>query len=391
MLGRGHRNVDLEVYDLNVDSVGDGVPRSRFIHGKSNVHKYAGLSEQKTCFRLMEQEMELSLLKGTLACFKASLFTIGMCVMLASASPAQSADSKIAFYSYSDNNHVIYTVDADGSNPRKLTRGRDPAWSPDGQRIVFSFGFDRFRGDVEDICIIDIDGNNRVNLTHGRHKGNFFPTWSPDGLTIAFESNREGLKDIYLMDADGGNPENLTLDVESNGHPSWSPDGKRIAFASSPGGGRADIFTINRDGTNRVNLTQERRALNVTPSWSPCGKKIAYAALSDVKRVVPWNPDFDIFIMNADGTNPMQLTDGAPINRGPAWSPDGTKIAFHRATHELDDSFDIYVINVDGTGLVNLTETLGISELSPSWSPSPYSVSSKGRLTTTWGTLKQKH
>ncbi len=334
--------------------------------------------------------MESSLLKGTPTCLKSYLFTVGMYVMLVSASSTQGAESKIAFYVYSDNTYVIYTMDADGSNPTKLTKGRDPSWSPDGERIIFSFGLDRFHGDVEDICVIDIDGNNRVNLTHGRHKGNFFPAWSPDGLKIAFESNRDGLKDVYLMDVDGGNSKNLTLDVESNGHPTWSPDGKRIAFASSPGGGRADIFIMNRDGANRVNLTQKPRVLNVTPSWSPCGKKIAYAAFSNVNRAGPWNADFDIFIMNADGTNPVQLTEGAPISRGPAWSPDGTKIAFHRATHERDDTFDIYVINVDGDGLVNLTETLGVSELSPSWSPSAYSVSSKRKLTAMWGAVKQQ-
>ena len=330
--------------------------------------------------------MKFESIKTTFSILKNGLYFLVTGLLFASLNPVRAVGDTIAFSSGEN----IYTMNTDGTNLIKLTRGSSPSWSPDGKKIVFSFGLGRFRGDVEDICVIDIDGNNRVNLTHGRHKGNFFPTWSPDGLRIAFESYRDGLKDVYVMDVDGKNPKNLTLDVESNGHPTWSPDGAKIAFASSPGAGRADIFIMNHDGTNRVNVTKKPRSLNVTPSWSPCGKKIAYAALSNANQVVQWNLDFDIFIMNVDGTQPFQLTKEAPIDRGPAWSPDGTKIAFHRATQERDNSFDIYVVNVDGTGLLSLTETLGMSELNPSWSPSPYSVSSKRKLTIMWGAVKQK-
>ena len=97
----------------------------------------------------------------------------------------------------------IYTIDTDGTNLKKLTRGYNPSWSPDGTMLVFSFGLGRFRGDVTDIYIIDANGANRVNLTKGRHKNNGMPAWSPDGTKIAFVSNRDNNNEIYVMNADG--------------------------------------------------------------------------------------------------------------------------------------------------------------------------------------------
>ena len=276
-------------------------------------------------------------------------------------------------------------MNADGTNSIKLTEGRYPSWSPDGQKLVFSFGLERFHGDVTDICVIDADGENRVNLTHGRQKENMSPAWSPDGTKIAFASNRNGDLDIYLITSVGKNPKNLTLNLGFDTQPTWSPDGGKIAFGArnvdEKGRGISDIFVMNADGTNRVNLTRNPRAWNRNPCWSPDGKKIAFVALSN-------NVNTDIFVMNADGTQPIRLTQGAPISSFPSWSPDGTKIAFARATHERDDSYDIYVMNVDGSGLLNLTQTPGVSEWDTSWSPAPFSVSSQVKLPTKWGTIK---
>ena len=152
----------------------------------------------------------------------------------------------------------------------------------------------------------------------------------------------------------------------------------------------SDIFVMNADGTNRTNITQNPRANNSTPSWSPDGNKIAFAAFSNVDRVGPWNANLDIFVMNADGTNPVRLTEDARFNWLPSWSPDGKRIAFERATHEPDPTTtDIYVINADGTGLVNLTQTPGVGEGDPSWKPTPFSVSSSGKLPTRWVEVKE--
>ena len=285
-------------------------------------------------------------------------------------------------------------MNTDGTNLIKLTQGGGPSWAPDGTKIVFSFGLGRFLGDVVDIFVIDANGANRVNLTQGRHKGNYMPAWSPDGTKIAFVSDRDDNKEIYVMNADGKNLKNLTLHLDDDTCPTWSPDGTKIAFWSRQVAGEiqmlSDIFVMDADGANRTNITQNPRASNRTPSWSLDGNKIAFAAVRNVNRVDLWNANLDIFVMNADGTNPIKLTEDARINWFPSWSPDGKRIAFERATHEDDPTTtDIYVINADGTDLVNLTQTPSVGEFDPSWKPTPFSVSSRGKLPTRWAEVKE--
>ncbi len=321
---------------------------------------------------------------------KEVLFVLITGVLFTSLNSQWAVGDTIAFSS----DGKIYTMSTNGTNLITLTRGSTPSWSPVGTRIVYSFGLGRFRGDVSDIYIVDANGANRVNLTKGRHKNNGVPRWSPDGTKIAFVSNRDDNSEIYVMNADGKNPKNLTLHLDDDTCPTWSPDGRRIAFESMRVAegvlNHWDIFVMDADGANRTNLTQNPRAANRTPSWSPDGSKIAFAAVRDVNRVDLWNSDLDIFVMNADGTHPVRLTEDARFNWLPSWSPDGKRIAFVRAAHDDITDCDIYVMNADGTDFVNLTQTPGLGEWHPSWKPTPFSVSSRGKLPVMWGTVKQK-
>jgi Tol biopolymer transport system component len=319
------------------------------------------------------------------------LFVLITGVLFTSLSSARAVGDTIAFSS----NKSIYTMNTDGTSLIELTRGNSPSWSPDGTRIVFSFGLGRFPGNVADIFFMDSNGANRVNLTQGRHNVNYSPVVSPDGAKIAFTSYRDRNGEIYVMNADGKNPINLTLHLDDDTFPTWSPDGRKIAFESMQVAegvlNHSDIFVMDADGANRTNITQNSRASNRTPSWSPDGSNIAYAAVRNVNRADLWNSDLDIFVMNADGTDPVRLTEDARFNWLPSWSPDGKRIAFVRATHNDITDCDIYVMNADGTGLVNLTQTPGVGEWYPSWKPTPFSVSSRGKLSVIWGTVKQKH
>src|SRR5207247_7231113 len=132
----------------------------------------------------------------------------------------------------------------------------------------------------------------------------------------------------------------LTLDV-------WAGDGAgtvrspdQIAFASTRQGGqqdKPDIYLMNDDGTQVTNLTKHA-GRNFAPAWSPDGTKIAFCSNRDGKD--------EIYVMNADGSGPTRLTHSAAIDEAPDWSPDGTKIAFesHRAHNH-----EIYVMNADGS------------------------------------------
>ena len=312
-------------------------------------------------------------------------------VLFTSFNSVRAVEDTIAFSSKGN----IYTMNTDGRNLIELTQGDGPSWAPDGTKIVFSFGLGRWLGDVTDIYIMDANGANHVNLTKGRHKQNSLPAWSPDGTKIAFVSYRDHNHEIYVMNADGKNPKNLTLHLDDDTCPTWSPDGTKIAFWSRQVAAEipilSDIFVMDADGANRTNITQNPRASNRTPSWSPDGSKIAYAAVRNVNREDFWNSNLDIFVMNADGTQPVRLTEDASLNWVPSWSPDGKRIVFMRQTHDDPTTADIYLMNADGTGLRNLTQTPGVGEFDPSWKPTPFSVSSRGKLPVIWGAVKQKH
>ena len=138
---------------------------------------------------------------------------------------------------------------------------------------------------------------------------------------IAFTSNRTGAEEIHHMSADGIGQ---TLVTSINGvsrYPSWSPDRSKITFAAN-----WDIYTVNANGTELAQLMDTPDDIDTTPSWSPDGARIAFASRTPAQGAV-----FDIYVMNADGSNVTRLTAVTCSNchdQNPAWSPDGAKIAF---------------------------------------------------------------
>jgi TolB protein len=253
----------------------------------------------------------------------------------------------------------IYVMNADGSNPHRVTTGRGwqgpVAWSPDGKYIASARG--------GDIYVMDTDGSNPRNLTE-YGAGDQEPAWSPDGQHIAFSSNRAErisvqayAMDIFVMNVDGSEPRNLTDSATNDIAPVWSPDGSQIAFQSDRDG-NWEIYVMEVDGTNPQNLTNHESFLDDSPAWSPDGRYIAFG--SDRSR------DREIYVMAADGSNLRRLTDSAGMDGLPTWSPDGRYIAFQSGRD--GGSQEIYIMEVESGDVQRLTEHMAFMA---TWSPLP--------------------
>ena len=160
-----------------------------------------------------------------------------------------------------------------------------------------------------------------------------------------------------------------------------SVDAVKIVYQSSRGLAdfRYNLYVMNTNEKKPIKLTKGP-ASDITPVWSPDGRKIAFSSDRD--------GDNEIYVMNADGTNPIQLTHNMlEIDIAPSWSAGGRKIAFSSYNHVL--YADVYVMNADGTNLVNLTQDQDGDDFMGSWHPTPLTVSSQEKLVTLWGRIKQ--
>ena len=253
-----------------------------------------------------------------------------------------------------DRNVMVFFPNDDGSYDviRQQFTGPTPA-----SKILFDSSVD---GDV-DLFSINPDGSDRVNLTNSR-SDDFDARLSPDGTRIAFDSYRDdpdgAVEEIYVMKLDGTGLVRLTNNNADDYNPIWSPDGTKILFQSNRNGDY-QIFVMNSDGTDQRSLTGY--AGDSSPVWSPDGTKILVTSDRDGVG--------GLYIMNADGTGITHLantgTFGGNSDAFGTWSPDGTRIAFHSYRN---GEADIFVVNADGSGLFNLTNDPS-GDFAPRWSP----------------------
>lgn len=246
----------------------------------------------------------------------------------------------------------IWVASSTLSGAKQLTHGRYDSgwavWSPNGKRLAF----DSNRNDhtpnnskhVNDLFVMRPDGSGVKKLTNSRAASGD-AAWSPNGRLIAFDSDRgsrKGFRAIYVMKVKSRKITRITRPARpfSDYEPRFSPDGKYLVFTRARGtadNAPAALFTVRLNGSSLHRLT--RFTLHVGASdWSPEGKQIVFEGY-------PNGPYGDIYVIDATGGNPVNLTNDTTGQADPVWSPDGQKILF------LDN---VFVNGVGRTGLATM-------------------------------------
>jgi len=202
-------------------------------------------------------------------------------------------------------------MNVDGSGTAPVAQGivlnPGPVWSPNGCQVAFRSSLETQGGPVGRISIVNADGTGlrQVSREPGPNEFAFdeSPTWSPDGARLAF--TRNGF--LYVMNADGTG---LTALPNEDGalKPSWSPDGQRIAYSSG-----GEIHMRNPDGSNLVRVTTAAEGtFDFWPRWSPDSRRLVITHVT--------GDQIEIVTINADGTNPVNLTPAGVLDFMPDWS-----------------------------------------------------------------------
>jgi len=265
----------------------------------------------------------------------------------------------------------ISIMNADGSN-KTLIPGTSsmswPSWSPDGTQLVVQGSLNGVPG----IIRMNADGSEKRNIAFTPLSAGSVsqPAWSPDGAKIAYsayyidQGTGTSTRGIWTMNPDGSDKKMLVNNENNETQLSWRPDGQKIAYSQFlriPGDSDShrQIFVMDRDGNNYVNITNDLSQSDYRPSWSRDGTRIIF------------EPGLTgLWAMNPDGSNRSPFPGMVYPDRYASWSPAGDKIAFvsYRSPPPADD--EIWRMDANGANPVNLTP--GITSASqPAWSPRP--------------------
>ena len=237
-----------------------------------------------------------------------------------------------------------------------------PAWSPDGTRLLFVSPCDRKRDSYPNsaIYIINADGTNQQPFI-ADVGGVYEPQWSKSGVVYTFR-DPSGRPNIWVSDDSGQNGHDISAAQASDMHPTWSGDGERVAFVNTSASGSPQAYWMFKDGKFAPGRTLPSavtpRSQNVSaPAWSPDSKLVAYVSNLQI-WVIPWDK------LGLSGQ--VQRTDAGP-NDSPAWSPDSRHLVFE--SWRENANHDIYIMNVlTGGELVRLT-TDPAQDFQPAWRP----------------------
>ncbi len=267
----------------------------------------------------------------------------------------------------------VWTMAADGSTQTRVVEAdgfeaSQPAWSPDGSRIVYVVWTPRSDGSVgADLWTAASDGGDARQLTNDP-EWDWIPAWSPDGAWIAFTSREAGTPAqptapavpqaggepgaiatethdwaIYLIRPDGTERHRLTTGGESLA-PTWSPDGTKLAYHGDRDG-TDQLFTANADGSDEGQVTTDPTS-HWSPVWSPDGLQLVYVGNA--------SGNDDVWRIGVDGTGATDLTNASAADQVPVWSPDGKRIAF---VSDRTGDPEIWSIAADGSDARNLSRS----------------------------------
>ena len=291
----------------------------------------------------------------------------GVASIIASNGDDEPSLSTIVFHSDEPGPNSIYSIDASGSNLKRLTtppaQAEDtfPVWSRDRKKIVFQ----RTTGNNSEIYLMNWDGSDQQNLSNNP-AADASPAWSPDGNKLAFASTREGNWRIFVLNMANNMVSRLTGEDGDAQWPTWSPKSDKIAYERSVSGMGQDIYVINTSGgSNPINLTADSDWPARFPAWSPIEEP---SVPSQIAYLNIGTGGTQIWLMDPNGAHKKQLTFpvgviGQVFSR-PAWSALGDRLVYptdREGPHEL-----YTIVAKDGSDITRVTQS-SAREGGPDW------------------------
>jgi TolB protein len=288
-------------------------------------------------------------------------------ILLATVTAAAAApnNGRIVFVSDRTGSYQIYTMNPDGSDQMQVTNLAPtsvdllaPSLSPNGRQIVFDYD----GGDGPDIYVVNVDGGELRQITNDH--GSLLPRWSQDGRKIIFTgTSKLGTGVVTTIAADGsGHRRVLTTDLWDSFEGIYTPDGEHIVFGSTMDGLVCAVWIMDADGSHPRRLT-DAALIGFPWSVSPDGRHV----LLQSHQNSPPALDNGIFVMNLDGSGLKQLVKQKQFHHDlyPSYSPGGTQIMFlsDRLSNDIGvdtyGTFDVFTMDADGTNLTDVLRAAG--------------------------------